>query len=202
MTKTGPQENFWKWFIQHQAELLNFEVDQERIFDELAAELQKVDPDLCFEFGPGKTQREFIVSAGGIKRAFPAVVSLVDAAPSLPQWQIIAFRPRRTPINAIEFRGKSIDPNDVQFTLLDNGETCGLYLFIPDIRDDDFDLQQIGYLLLDEALGEYDVETQLGLIKMLSPDTPTKGDRHRFEDLPALFEQLVSRLEGRSGKPS
>jgi hypothetical protein len=41
-------------------------------------------------------------------------------------------------------------------------------LFIPGFREDDVALQQIGYLLLDGALGEYDVETRLGLIKMLS----------------------------------
>ena len=42
-------------------------------------------------------------------------------------------------------------------------------------QEDDVDLKQIGYLLLDEALGEYDVETRLGLIKMLSPETSTNG---------------------------
>jgi hypothetical protein len=53
-------------------------------------------------------------------------------------------------------------------------------------------LKQIGYLLLDEALGEYDVETQLGLIKMMSPDSRTEGDRYPLPDLPALFDHGVS----------
>jgi hypothetical protein len=91
------REKFWNWFVKHEPELFNFdpvrEAERERLFDELACELRKVDPDLAFEFGPQHTRREFVVSAAGIKRAFPAVVSLVAAAPTLERWWLIAFRP-------------------------------------------------------------------------------------------------------------
>jgi len=79
---------------------------------------------------------------------------------------------------------------------------AGLYLFIPGFRENDVNLKQVGYLLLDEALGEYDVETGLGLIEMFPPETRTKGDRYPLIELPALFDQLVSRLNGRSIGPS
>jgi hypothetical protein len=198
----GDPELFWEWFSEHEDMLLDCEANQEVIFDQLAAELQKVDPDLTFEIGPHERGREFVISAGGIKRAFPAVASLVDAVPPLARWQVTAFRPRRTPTSIVEFRGKRVALRDVQFTLLDNGKTAGLYLFIPGFREDDADLKQIGYLLLDEILGEYDVESRLGLIKMLSPDAQTEGRRHALAELPMLFDQLASRLEGRSGMPS
>ena len=45
-------EEFWNWFIHHEVDLFDFEADREKIFDQLAAELQKVDPDLAFELGP------------------------------------------------------------------------------------------------------------------------------------------------------
>ena len=199
----APQEEFWIWFAQHQAELFDFETDQERLFDQLATQLQKVQPNLTFEFGPrdgGK--REFVISAGGIKAAFPAVVFLADVAPALDQWRVTAFRPRRTPINIVELEGKCVAPDNVQFSLLDNGTSAGIYLFIPGLRKGDIVFKQIGYLLLDDALGEYDVETRLGLIKMFSPDTITNGDRYPLAELPALFDQLVARLEGRTGSPS
>ena len=199
-------EQFWKWFIQYETELFAFdpaqEIERERLFGKLASELQKVDPDLTFEFGPNEPRREFIVSAGGIKRAFPAVASLVDAAPPLDRWQVTAFRPRRTVSNVVQFREKRVDPRDVQFSLLDNGKIAGIHLFIPGFREDDADLKQIGYLLLDETLGEYDVESRLGLIKMLPPDARTNEERYRLAELPALFDQLVARLEGRSGRAS
>jgi hypothetical protein len=189
------REEFWNWFTRHESKLFDFERDRERIFDELATELQKVDPDLTFEFGPKGAVREFIVSAGGIRRAFPAVEALVNIAPAFERWRVIAFRPRRLP-SVVEFAGKRGDPDDVQFTLLDNGKTAGIYLFIPGFRDDDSVLKQIGYLLLDTTLGERDVETRLGLIKMLPSDIRTDHVRHPLVLLPALFDQLISRLEG------
>lgn len=200
------QQDFWTWFVQHEPELFAFDPDQEaereKLFDRLAGELQKVDADLTFEFGPKEPRREFVISAGGMKRAFPAVASLADAAPLLDRWQVTAFRPRRPVSNVVQFRDRRVDPNDVQFSLLDNGKMAGIYLFIPGFREDDADFKQIGYLLLDETLGEYDVEARLGLIKMLPPDAPTNIDRYPLAELPALFDQLVARLEGRSGKAS
>jgi hypothetical protein len=202
MTKTTTQNQFWDWFIWHEAELFDFEADRERIFDQLATELRKVDPNLAFEFGPKEIPREFVVSAGGIRSSFPAAASLVNAAPALDHWRVTAFRPRRTPLNIVEFGGKRVDPKDVKFSLRDNGKIAGLYLFLPGFQEGDTDLKQIGYLLLDEALGEYDVESRLGLIKFLSPQTPTDGERFPLADLPARFDELISRLEGRSGRPS
>jgi hypothetical protein len=64
------QHRFWKWFIAHEAELFDFEADQERIFDTLARQLAQVHPNLTFEFGPKTDHREFVISAGGIREAF------------------------------------------------------------------------------------------------------------------------------------
>lgn len=195
-------EDFWKWFIEHQEDVLNVEADQERIFDQLAVALQGVDPNLTFEVGPKGTPREFIVSAGGVKTSFPAVISLVNASPTLPKWDVIAFRPRRTPPGVVEFRDKTAVPEEVQFSLLDNGKIAGIRLFIPGFMEGDSTWRQIGYLLLDDVLGEYDVETRVGLLKMYSPDAHTNERRYPLAELPVAFDQLVSRLEGHTGLPS
>ena len=196
------QEKFWQWFLKHEDKLFDFELDQERVFDRLAAQLQKVDKNLTFELGPKRKSREFVISAAGIKSSFPAVVALANAAPALARWQVTPFRPRRAGLNLIEFRGKKIDPADVQFSLLDNGRTAGLYIYLPGFREGDRDLGQIAYLLLDEALGEYDVEMRLGLIKMFPTESPGDLRRYPLHELPVLFDELVARLEGRSGHPS
>jgi hypothetical protein len=98
----------------------------------------------------------------------------------------------------VEFRGKRVHPKDVQFCLLDDGKTAGIYLFIPGFREDDADLKQIGYLLLDETLGEYDVESRLGLIKMLSPASQKEGERYPLAELAARFDELISQLDRHS----
>jgi hypothetical protein len=196
------EKDFWDWFVRHEPKLFNFRGDQEdereHIFDKLAAQLHKVHPDLAFEFGPNEARREFVISAGGIKGAFPSVASLVSAAPVLDRWRVSAFRPRRNPVNVVEFRGKRVDPEDVQFTLLSEGKMPGIRLFIPGYKENDPDMKAIGYLLLDESLGEYDVESQLGLITMHSPDANTEGKRHPFAELPKQFDELVESLQGRT----
>ena len=199
-------DKFWSWFIQHESELFNLNLGQDnerdKIFDEVASELHRVNSGLTFEFGPSGLRREFVISAGGLKRSFAAVTSLVEAAPPLDRWQVIAFRPRRPLSHIVEFRGKRVDPKDVQFSLLDNRRMAGLYLFIPGFEDGNSDWKQIGYLLLDETLGEYDVEFRLGLIKMFSSDAAETLERHPLIQLPELFDSVVARLEGSVGKPS
>src|SRR5688500_13624428 len=90
------ETTFWKWFAKRSDAYFSFEENQEILFDELNQALAKVHPDLCFEFGPVENgKRDFVISAGGIREAFPAVTSLYRAAPELKQWKLIAFRPRR-----------------------------------------------------------------------------------------------------------
>lgn len=189
------EQQFWKWFADKQNELFDFEKNQESIFNQIGEQLQKVDPDLSFEIGPKNlNRRDFIVSASGMKRAFPAVQKLVAEAPILQHWRIVAFRPRRSPISIVEFRGKRVHPDDVQFSLLRKDKTIGLRLFIPGYSESESDMKQIGYLLLDEALGEFDVETKLGLIQMFPPENGTAGEKYPLRELPNRFDDLFRQL--------
>lgn len=188
---------FWTWFVGHENDLLHFERNPEAVFSCLDAELAKVHPDLTFEFGPPRDgRREFVISAGGIKNAFPAVESLAAAAPQLPRWTVIAFRPRRPVGNIIELGNQRVDPSDVTYSLLRGKTALGLYLFIPGYTEGNSEIGQIGYLLLDEALGEYDVETKLGLIKLLPPEFETPGPRYPLPELPAHFDEAYAALQG------
>jgi hypothetical protein len=55
-------------------------------------------------------------------------------------------------------------------------------------------MKHIAYLMLDEALGEYDVETKIGLIQMLPRETPPSMKRYPLSKLAELFDELASRL--------
>lgn len=191
------EKAFWMWFIQHEDDLMHFEVNQEAIFDALAAELQKVNPDLTFEFGPEEEGcREFVISAGGIKNAFPAVESLAAASPELKQWKVTSFRPRRPVGNIIDFGNHRIDPEEVEYSLLRWKNEIGIYLFIPGYSEGNSEVGQIGYLFLDEALGEYDVEMKLGPIKMYPPEAETPGPRYALRELPGHFDEVYAKLRG------
>jgi hypothetical protein len=191
----GKEQAFWMWFLRHEDDLMHFERDREPIFDALAVELQKVNPDLTFEFGPFQNgSREFVLTSAGIKSAFPAVESLAAAAPELTGWKITAFRPRRPVGKIIEFGQHRIDPEDVEYSLLRSKNEIGLYLFIPGYSECNSDVGQIGYLFLDEALGEYDVEMKLGLIKMFPPESITPGPRFPLRELPEHFDEVYAKL--------
>jgi hypothetical protein len=200
MTK---EQEFWDWFIVHDTEFFTFDPEngpaRERLFDKLEVELHKVHPKLTFAFGPpNEATREFVISAAGLKSVFPAVVCLVDAAPRLERWCVIAFRPRRPLPCVLEIAGFEVSSEDVEFSLLHNRETVGIRLFIPGFQDQDSNWQQVGYLFLDEALGEFDVESRLGLIKMYPPEASTQEKRHPLSELPSAFDRLASRLAEKS----
>ena len=95
-----------------------------------------------------------------------------------------------------------ITPNapvqQIQFSLIDNGTIIGMYLFIPGFNETEIAWKEIGYLLLDEALGEYDVETKLGPISVLSPDSDQAGERFPLNELPEIFDRHVLTLQNRA----
>lgn len=199
-TKTNPLPSadvhrFWQWFTANDERLFHFEQDLKPTFDALSAAMDEVDPDLTFEFGPVQDgQREFVISAGGIKRAFDAVRRLADAAPAMTRWRVVAFRPRRALRTVVEFDGIRVDPATVQYSLLTSKTEVGLHLFIPGYDEEDSRYGHAGYLLLDEALGEYDVETKVGMIEMFAPETQTAGPRYALTELADHFDGVFRRL--------
>ena len=155
------EADFWSWFATNESRLFTFESDQQRVFDDLSRELKRVNGDLTFEFGPVEDgKREFVISAGGIRSAFPAVEALYGAAPPLKRWIWVKYRPRRLPINDLEHGGKRIRADDVRYLLAKDGDKVGIVLFFEGYSEQHKNtFGQIGYLFLDEALGEYAMET-------------------------------------------
>jgi hypothetical protein len=143
----------------------------------LLEQLHKVDSDLTFEFGPRQNyKRELVISAGGIRAVFPVVISLVDSAPKLARWKFIKFRQRKS----LDDSDDSIVLNDVKvpsawvyFSSKPDGDCLDVTLFIKNYNATST-YKQIGFLWLDHALGEYDVETKLAQIefKALGSDQP------------------------------
>lgn len=190
-----PNGAFWTWFVEHEASLFAITSDNNQVLDSLAQALNNVAEDLTFEIGPViDGRRDLVISAAGIKSAFPAVTELVAAAPPLPRWRLIAFRPRRTPIMTITIGDTTVDPANVEFTLLSNGRELGLYLFTPGYDETNTAFGQIGYLMLDEALGEYDVETKVGLIKFFDFEAHPDSKRFPLAKLPEIFDAHYAEL--------
>ena len=188
--ESSSEDRFWKWFAKNEQRLFEFEADQEKIFDELTRMMKQVNSDLTFEFGPVQDgKREFVISAGGIKSVFPAVESLHDKAPSLPRWRWVKYRPRRLPLNDLSYEGKQIKADEVNYLLAKDGDKVGVVLFFDGYNEQEKEtFAQIGYLFLDEALGEYAVETQVGFVEFHGRDSEYFPESHPLGQLPAQFD--------------
>jgi hypothetical protein len=193
------EQTFWAWFQNNEQSLFDFERHRDRIFAALTAALAAVAADLTFEIGPRiDGRRDFVISAGGIRSAFAAVKALAAAAPILPHWNVIAFRPRRTSMMAISFGGLTVRPKDVEFCLLSNGRELAIYLFFDGYREGERAIWgQIGYLLLDQALGEYDVETRGGPIQFFPLSASPEAARYPLPELPVMFDAHFAELPRR-----
>jgi hypothetical protein len=191
------EARFWEWFVAHDDELYNLERDREGVFNRLSDALASVHPDLTFEFSPvfDHGKREFIISAGGLKVAFPAVQALHAQAPSLERWIIVPFRPRRWPIMNIEMAGVAVAADEAHASIEPDRGKVGIALYLPGYSRDQHNVfAQIGYLLLDEALGEFDVETKVGYIEFGSITSQADVERFPLAELPARFDALVEKI--------
>lgn len=192
--RASSEERFWEWFEQNSSRLFAFEADRDRLFDDLRKALGKVKPGLTFEFGPVKDgRREFIISADGIRDRFPAVQSLAAAAPALAQWTVIPFRPPKSLDMIIEYDGQRVGANDVWFKSEADGDRIGLTLFVRGLTEENQQsLAGAAFLLLDNALGEFAVETRVGFIEWDGlPDDPAAAGLQPLPAMRNVFDIVV-----------
>ena len=185
----NPEQDFWVWFKRNDATLFDFEKGQERIFDQLSTQIKRVDPNLTFEFGPKQNgKREFVISADGLRESFPAVISLYDAAPKLDRWIFVKFRPRREPMG-IEYAGVKVEVNDVLVSLEPDGDKVAITVYIAKYNVIQANAYgSIGFLMLDQALGEYDMETKVGPVQFQPAHASSVSNKMTLQDLPKAVD--------------
>ena len=193
-TRASAEERFWQWFEQNSNRLFAFETDRDCVFRDLTAALHKVHEGLTFEFGPVQDdKREFIVSADGIRERFPAVQRLVAAAPAMSRWTVIPFRPPKDIGSVIEYDGHRVGPDDVWFRSEADGDRIGLTLYVRGLTEEN--TRTVGgatFILLDNALGEFAVETRVGFIEWKGlPDDPEAAGLQPFPAIRAVFDVVI-----------
>src|ERR1035438_3243916 len=190
-TEATPEQEFWKWFQKNEASLFTFETNQEAVFDRLGTQMKKVQDSLTFEFGPVENgKREFVISADGIKAAFPAVERLYASAPKLDRWIFIKFRPRRTPMD-IEYSGVKAKADDVYCTVEPDRGKAGITVFFRGYEaEKDKTYKGIAFLMLDQALGEYDVETKVGFIEVKPFSAESTLEKKPIKEVTKVFDDF------------
>ena len=176
--RKDPKKEFWRWLASHRREIHDeingpgAPVNHHWSIDELGRRLKEVDADLVHEIGMADPSTiELILSADGIKATFPAVIELVNSAPVLDGFKITAFRPRCGDGFQLQVAGQTITDQLLTYRLISESDTLGIELFID--CDLDEKLQgMVGFLSLDQRLGEYDVATGLKWIEFAGGRPP------------------------------
>ena len=190
--------DFWHWFIKHEAKFYRFEDNQPQLFAAMQKKLKEIHPQLTFEFGPidGAGVREFTISAGGIKEAFPYVVQLVDRAPRIPSWKVNAFR-QRIPADDLAVQlGEELKVgfSDMFFSHRINGDALiDLELHIRGYQDTD-NFKSAVFILLDALVGEYDMEMKVGRMDFLALADPRPRELSPIVQLRKLVDEVPGRL--------
>jgi hypothetical protein len=199
--KDTEEEKFWKWFKENETRIFEFEKDQKPIFDEISDKLSKYQDGLVFEFSSIKdAKREFVLSADGIKEIFPAVRKLTNAAPKFKKWTIIAFRPRMDDYTRfkLEYGKKIMDPKELWIHHRIEDGNFDLIVYHPDYVEEDRNAYvSCTYILLDMALGEYDVTTGIRYIDHQKlPENPSEEGLKPFSELRAAFDNYKKKIKG------
>jgi len=196
-----PEQEFWKWFQKNETNLFAFEKNRDAVFNGLGTQMNKVHKSLTFEFGPVENgQREFVISADGIKDAFPAVERLYAAAPKLDRWVFIKFRPRRDPMD-IEYDGVKVKVADAFCTVEPDRGKAGITVFIRGYQPEHKKAYTgITFLMLDQALGEYDVETKVGFIESKLFSEHSELEKKPIKEVTKVFDDLWKFQQGNTNR--
>ena len=184
---------FWVWVTANVDALKGVKTGHEPTTEALSAELTKVQPGLVFELGVGREPFELIISADGELTLFPVVKRLVAAAPAIPGAKIIAFRPRKAVEQfAMDFEGRRLSGADLSFRALPDTARPGrvaIELYVDGWDDAKAKgLRNAAFLLLEAAVGEFDLETKVGAIEILPLPEKPKAPLKPLADLPATLD--------------
>ena len=195
MNGQSKYKDFWNWFEQNGELLFNFEDDIENVFDLLENELHKINEHLTFEFGPIKdNKREFIITADGIRDAFYEVENLYNHKPELEKWIIIKYRQRKNHIE-IKMNDITLSMEDIYFRLFKDDSKVGILVFIKDYDKEKYG--QMAFVLLDAALGEYDMETKVGAIEFFDVTSEHFSNALQFNTLAENFDAVYLKINGK-----
>ncbi|MGN6439296.1 MAG: hypothetical protein ACTHMM_22330 [Agriterribacter sp.] len=188
------ENKFWQWFIDNQFEYLYLnDIDTQKkefLLESFLNSLHEYCDHLYFQISndPYSDIKEIIISAEGDTKYFEKVETLVNAAPPMKEWKVIAFKQPMGVSFVTEYEGLLLDPKEIWFLPLNNAKQptmIGVRICIKDYTPQEENKFKNGmYQVLDHILGE---KARATLIDYFDIDNLLKYDIKK-DGLIELFE--------------
>ena len=194
MNKT---ETFWKWFIDHNEQLVALgdlgDKEREALEGALQRQLTQYCDGLSYEIGEATANgRTLTFSAEGDTDLFRYVVELVDDAPDLDWWDFVAFKQPMGTALRVRFDKMLFDTQKMFFQQLEceeEPEMLGLRIAVENGERQDEDFQVGVYVTLEALMGEFDCATLIGYMETVPlPAEPFKSGFQKLDDLPKFVD--------------
>lgn len=183
---------FWGWFAANAEKLRRLHANREfvAVAREVNKALDKVDPQLAWEIGPGKGEPNLLtISAEGNAALRPLAEMMIRLAPHLEGWEFYSSRPSRPAPSVIRLpeSDQAFDTSGWGFAPVEQLETGRLDLVIVDNKlaesDRERALKAVS-IYLDQLLGEDTVETWIGKFRVESYDEARARKTFKITELP------------------
>jgi hypothetical protein len=191
------QRIFWSWFERNERRFRDIEVEEkEQLLNELLEALHTYCPHLWFETGRADDGiSELIISAEGNTDYFSAVRTLIAAAPSIPAWRFIAFKPAMGFDFDTRYAGITFSPKAAWYLPLrssSDSSALGLrvgYAHFDPARSQDFLTGT--FIMLECALGELALGEQVQHIEVAA--LPSSPESSGYSPIPELVDLVLGR---------
>lgn len=200
----NPGIRFWEWFEQNQAQFLFVhqvdELEQQRMLNEFTQKLKEFNPELYFVIGTvTESDQELTITAEGNKDQFLSVLELVNCAPDINGWNIIAYKQPKGVDFTIEFKEHVIDPRNLYFRPLAtkaDPSALGIRVALPNYTQSNREqLMDVTYLILDTLLGEISFAEDISYIDIIG----MSEDMNESPFIP--LERLAEFIEWKKNRP-
>jgi hypothetical protein len=186
--KTTPYQDFWAWFQKSRF----LSTDGQLVVEKLGKRANAIHDSIVFEIGPpDQRPRELIISADGIREGVEHVEALADAAPPMKDWTITRFRPRVDGYQAVQLNIGEITAKaeNMRFVARRDNTLVDMFIFADWYSDARHRPDQAAFIMLDMALGEYDVMCRVGYIEM-HPLAEAPEHAQPWADVRDTFDRL------------
>ena len=204
LTEKEKISQFWDWFQKNNKSYLFLnQVDsisvKDDLLDKFLEKLHQYNDKLFFEIGghPDDENVELIISAEGNVEYFEKVEHLVNSAPKIKHWQVIAFKPPMGKGFKTNYHDKDFDPSKIIFIPLnneDNPNLIGLQVCYPDFNEEESETFVNGtYLVIDTLIGERSCALDINYLEVTI--TPSNIKDYNFMHLEDLQEFINNKKQ-------